>query len=926
MKEQGKVKRKTGIKSKAILFICSAAIVFITLSLSLGYFWGYNLIRNTVEEGNVKMAKLLSATIAEMFDKEIGVLKAYSTSFIWVDAIEKSNLKYASMDKKAIQWYFADMDKKWVEAPSDSLFIKDYLESRASRRTRAYLDNEKDIKELFITDKFGGLVAASGKTSGFYQADEEWWQQAFDDGKGRVYIGNVEYNKSSKILSVSLAIPVRDEREGRVIGVCKAMLDIRSFFELLEKFRVGESGHAVLVNKENYILYHHGIAPISMNFLGSDDYQKLLRSKKKYIIANRPHIHGKKMFLAFAEIESPLLQKAEINWGVFIDQDAKEVFAPLRTFMFQTLALLGILIAVLIPIGSVFGGILVKPIEKLHEAAEKIGKGDLDYKIELKTGDELEELANSFRMMSLNIKEKENQLISQKAYSQNIIASIADALIVINSDATLRSVNKAALDLLGYKGDELIGQPVKKIFLQEEGAGGDILYKYFQKIIDAGVAYNIGLTFLTKQGKNIPVNFSGALMYQNGKIIGIVGVARDMRQIMAIISDLDTAKNNLENANKELQKLDRLKTDFVSMVSHELRTPLSITKEGISLVLDKIPGGLNEEQEKILGTSKNNIDRLARIIDALLDISKIEAGKVGLKRELVDIAGLIRQIASSFNLSLKEKNLELKVNIPEKQIDAFVDPDKITQVITNLMGNALKFTDWGYVEISLQEKEKQIECFVADTGLGIAEKNLPKVFSKFEQFGRLPGSGEKGTGLGLAISKGIIELHGGKIWGESPAWPSLPAGRQGAKFSFNLPKYTTEEIFKEYLNNGMREAMDKKACMTLIIISILEFNKLKQKFSDEKMDAILRSMDGIIKDTLRRKSNVVLKVSGEMAIILADCDKEDVLSVEKRLKEALDKDLTNKQLSQEIKLRFGFAVYPDEAKNDTELIEKAKKA
>ena len=249
---------------------------------------------------------------------------------------------------------------------------------------------------------------------------------------------------------------------------------------------------------------------------------------------------------------------------------------------------------------------------------------------------------------------------------------------------------------------------------------------------------------------------------------------------------------DLKEANEELKGLDRLKADFISTVSHELRTPLAITKLGIDIVLNRTTGEINEKQKEVLDAAKRNIDRLARIIDELLDVSKIEAGKVELKRELVDIAGLIRQAASSFELNLKGKNLELKINVPEKQIDAFVDPDKLTQVLTNLIGNALKFTDRGYIEVSLQEKEKEIECVVVDTGVGISEEDLSKVFGKFEQFGRLPGPGEKGTGLGLAITKGIIELHGGKIWVESPAWPSLPAGRQGARFSFILPKYTDE--------------------------------------------------------------------------------------------------------------------------------------
>jgi len=240
-----------------------------------------------------------------------------------------------------------------------------------------------------------------------------------------------------------------------------------------------------------------------------------------------------------------------------------------------------------------------------------------------------------------------------------------------------------------------------------------------------------------------------------------------------------------KRAEEEIKKLIKIKSDFISTVSHELRTPLSITKEGISLVLDKVPGDINEKQKGVLQVANNNIDRLSRIINELLDISKIEAGKVKLKKELVDMAVLIRGAASLFELSIKMKGLELKVDIPEKQIDAYIDLDKIYQYFTNLIENAIKFTDKGHIEVSLREKEKEIECVVADTGIGIAGEDLPKVFDKFQQFGRVSGPGEKGTGLGLSITKGIIELHGGRIRAESEP------GR-GTKFIFNLPKYSAE--------------------------------------------------------------------------------------------------------------------------------------
>jgi signal transduction histidine kinase len=296
-------------------------------------------------------------------------------------------------------------------------------------------------------------------------------------------------------------------------------------------------------------------------------------------------------------------------------------------------------------------------------------------------------------------------------------------------------------------------------------------------------------------------------MQQDGKIIGIVGVARDMRQIMAIISDLekkereleehsknltrmqramlhmmddlDIAKKEMEKANKELQKLDQLKSDFVSTVSHELRTPLSITKEALSLVLDRIPGEINEKQSTILNTAKSNIDRLANIINELLDISKIEAGKVEIKRKLLDIVAIVKQVVSGFEEQAKEKNLKLKTDFSASEIEIYADPDKMIQIFTNLVNNAIKFTEKGSIEISVKELEGKIECAVSDTGIGISQDNLPKVFDKFQQFGRVIGSGERGTGLGLSIVKGLVDTHKGNIRVESQLG-------KGTKFTFTL--------------------------------------------------------------------------------------------------------------------------------------------
>ncbi|MFH1752911.1 MAG: HAMP domain-containing sensor histidine kinase, partial [Candidatus Omnitrophota bacterium] len=170
----------------------------------------------------------------------------------------------------------------------------------------------------------------------------------------------------------------------------------------------------------------------------------------------------------------------------------------------------------------------------------------------------------------------------------------------------------------------------------------------------------------------------------------------------------------LEFRNIELRKLDQLKSDFVSTVSHELRTPLSIIKEGINLILDEITGKINEQQNKYLSIAKQSVDRLERIINDLLNISKIESGKIELKKRPVLINELIRSAADPFEPKLKTAGLKLKLDLLDKDLEINIDPDRITQVLVNLIGNALKFTEKGYIGVSVDDKEGEIECAVSD--------------------------------------------------------------------------------------------------------------------------------------------------------------------------------------------------------------------
>ncbi|MBU1767996.1 MAG: HAMP domain-containing histidine kinase, partial [Candidatus Omnitrophica bacterium] len=234
---------------------------------------------------------------------------------------------------------------------------------------------------------------------------------------------------------------------------------------------------------------------------------------------------------------------------------------------------------------------------------------------------------------------------------------------------------------------------------------------------------------------------------------------------------------------KALKEISEMKSDFVSTASHELRTPLAVIRESVSIVLDEISGKVNQKQKRLLSIAVNNISRLTRLIDNLLDISKIESHSNLLVLKTMDIIKVAKEIVKEWDGEALEKNIKLTLaQYPKKPLWVKADPDKLIQIFDNLISNALKFTrNRGKITINVFDKANEAEVEIIDTGCGIAPSDMPKLFEKFEQLNHDPETGNKGTGLGLAITKGLLAKHGGRIGVESKLG-------QGTKFTFILPK------------------------------------------------------------------------------------------------------------------------------------------
>ncbi len=256
-----------------------------------------------------------------------------------------------------------------------------------------------------------------------------------------------------------------------------------------------------------------------------------------------------------------------------------------------------------------------------------------------------------------------------------------------------------------------------------------------------------------------------------------------------IMDDLEKEKINLQREvektklnEKRLQEAMNIKTEFTSTVSHELRTPLASIKGSIDIVMSGSAGDVSADQNKFLSKAKANIDRLKRLIDDFLDFSKLEAGKASFEKEWVDLKRMVDDVIDIQHAVAEKKGLVLKTDIDGILPKIFCDPDRVNQVLTNLLNNAIKFTDTGYIEVSahILEGTDVVHVCVKDTGEGISKEDIGRIFEKFQQVGDPSHRKTGGTGLGLSIVKEIICQHGGKIWVESEV-------NQGSKFIFTLP-------------------------------------------------------------------------------------------------------------------------------------------
>ena len=388
-------------------------------------------------------------------------------------------------------------------------------------------------------------------------------------------------------------------------------------------------------------------------------------------------------------------------------------------------------------------------------------------------------------------KEMEGTLDRKQKNLEAIFDAVPVGMLLVDENVIVKRVNDAIRQMVRAGYSQIINQRVG-------GALSCINSTYNEK--GCGYSPACGKCLLRKTIKGVldsqqavhGVEFQPTLKADNKEVMPWLCLSAEPvvidghKHVVIAVDDITDRKL----AEEKLQEAMELKSQFISTVSHELRTPLTNMKEGIGIVLDGVAGEINDEQRNFLDIAKRNVDRLARLINDVLDFQKLEAGTMKLNIQENDINEVVGEVHKAMVSSAKKKGVDFTLELEDNLPKAGFDRDKIIQLLMNLIGNAIKFTPKkGQVSVAVRCRSEELVIRVSDTGMGIPKEALPKIFGRFYRVHR-PGEQIQGTGLGLAIVKGIVMMHDGRIDVESEV-------NRGTTFTVFLP--LTTKAVKEHL-------------------------------------------------------------------------------------------------------------------------------
>ena len=401
---------------------------------------------------------------------------------------------------------------------------------------------------------------------------------------------------------------------------------------------------------------------------------------------------------------------------------------------------------------------LVRPVKAMYDATEQIADGNYDIQLDVTTRDELGQLAEEINVMSRRLQAFKalnlNKVVAEKQRSEAIIHSLTDGIVVVDGELHIVAMNPAAAAIFETKADFALG-------------------KHCLEVIDNRTLYEQMQAALGSEASSNAMEAQSELTVEHGttehyQYLTTPVTTEDNRRLGVVLL--------LQNVTN-LKQLDQMKSEFVMTASHELRTPLTGMAMSINLLQETTQEKLSETEKELLETAQEDVQRLRDLVNDLLDLSKIESGKIDIDQAEVDPGQLVEKAIDLLKIQSDEKEIDVKSDVAANISRVNADANKVTWVLTNLIANALRYAK-RKIEVTARPHGTWISIAVIDDGPGIDPAYQSKIFDKFVQVKTEKDTG--GTGLGLAICKEMIKAHGGTIWVES-----TPG--QGSKFAFTLP-------------------------------------------------------------------------------------------------------------------------------------------
>jgi signal transduction histidine kinase len=640
--------------------------------------------------------------------------------------------------------------------------------------------------------------------------------------EGKSYFGRVYFVRESEPY-MTIAIPI-ERFAGDMAGSLIAEVNLKYIWEVVSRIKVGRAGYAYVVSDKGDLIAHPDISLVlqkrPVRELGQ---VKAALAGWSGLSVAQPNLAGQKVLAAYAPIP-------DLGWAVLVERPVDEAYAPLYASILRTSVLLLIGLGMAILASLLIGRRVVRPVAILRQGAARIGAGDLDHRLEIKTGDELQALAEEFNHMAAQLREsyaglelKVEERTRELARSVEELKALGEVSQAVSSTLDLQTVLTTivthAVQLSGanggviYEYDEVaqmfhlrathgvkeeiievlrgarirlgegamgkaaaIHAPVQVPDMVDEQ--GSVLPRVQPILARSGYRSLLAVPLLLEQQ-----TFGGLVVYrpESGSFSPEVV---DLLQTFATQSVLAIQNarlfRELEEKGHQLEIASKHKSQFLANMSHELRTPLNAILGYTELILDQIYGEVPEKIRDVLDRVQQSGRHLLGLINDVLDISKMEAGQLVLSLNDYSMAEVVQTVFSAVEALAAEKQLALKVTLPPHLPLGKGDERRIAQVLLNLVANAIKFTEAGEVQVQVAAGDGMFTVAVADTGPGISDEDQQKIFEEFQQADSSATRQKGGTGLGLSIAKRIVDMHGGRIWVES----RLGAG---STFRFTLP-------------------------------------------------------------------------------------------------------------------------------------------